>query len=52
MLHAVAPNVPPSKGSISLATQNLEECQKSRDTVIKAWASDRYRVTANCIHIK
>jgi hypothetical protein len=49
MLHAVSPNVPPSKGSISFATQNFEECQKVRDQVIKSWASDRYRVTANCI---
>lgn len=52
MLHAVSPNVPPSKGSISFPTQNYEECQKARDHVIKAWASDRYRVTANCISIK
>jgi hypothetical protein len=52
MLHAVSPNVPPSKGSISFPTQNIEECQKARDHVIKAWASDRYRVTANCIPYK
>jgi len=49
MLHAVSPNVPPSKGSISLPTQNLEECQQIRDYVKKAWESDMYRVTANCI---
>ena len=52
MLHAVSPNIPPSKGSISFPTQNIEECQKVRDYVIKAWASDRYRVTANCIPTK
>lgn len=49
MLHAISPNVPPSKGSISLPTQNLEECQQIRDYVKKAWESDMYRVTANCI---
>lgn len=52
MLHAITPNVPPSKGSISFPTQNFEECQKVRDTVIKTWASNSYRVSANCIHIK
>jgi hypothetical protein len=51
MLHAVSMNVPPSKGSISLATQNYEECQKVRDTVIHNWRSDQYRVSANCILI-
>jgi hypothetical protein len=52
MLHAVSINVPPSRGSISFPTQNLEECQKTRDYVKKAWESDRYRVSANCVHIK
>jgi hypothetical protein len=52
MLHAVSLNVPPSKGSISFPTQNIEECQRARDYVIRAWASDRYRVTANCIPAK
>jgi hypothetical protein len=49
MLHAVSVNVPPAKGSISLATQGYEECQRVRDTVIRNWRSDQYRVTANCI---
>ena len=49
MLHAVSPNVPSAKGSISLYTQGHEECMKVRDTVIKNWSSDRYRVSANCI---
>ena len=52
MLHAVSQNVPLARGSISFTTQNIEECQKVRDQVIKAWASDRYRVTANCIPYK
>jgi hypothetical protein len=52
MLHAVSPNVPPSRGSISLPTTSIEECQQARDYVIRAWASDRYRVTANCIPTK
>ena len=52
MLHAVSPNVPPSKGSIVLPTTGYEECLKTRDTVIKNWASDRYRVSANCILMK
>ena len=52
MLHAVSANIPPSRGSISFPTQNLEECQKIRDYVKKAWESDRYRVSANCIHVK
>jgi hypothetical protein len=52
MLHAVSLNVPPSRGSISFPTQNFEECQKARDYVVRAWASDRYRVTANCIPTK
>jgi hypothetical protein len=51
MLHAVSPNVPPSRGSISFPTQSLEECQKTRDYVRRAWESDRYRVSANCIYI-
>lgn len=49
MLHAISPNVPPSKGSITLPTQNIEECQQVRDYVKKAWESDKYRVTANCV---
>jgi hypothetical protein len=49
MLHAVSLDVPPAKGSISLVTQGYGECQKVRDTVIKNWSSDRYRVSANCI---
>jgi hypothetical protein len=49
MLHAASPNVPPTKGSISLVTQGHEECMKVRDTVIKNWRSDQYRVSANCI---
>ncbi len=52
MLHAVSPNVPPSKGSIQLVTQGLDECKQVRDSVIKAWESDKYRVTANCIWMK
>jgi hypothetical protein len=52
MLHTVSPNVPPSRGSINFPTQNLEECQKIRDYVKKAWESDQYRVSANCIIIK
>ena len=52
MLHAVSPTWPPSKGSISLSTLNIEECHKVKDTVIKAWSSDRYRVSANCIFLK
>lgn len=52
MLHAVSINVPPSRGSISFPTQNLEECQKTRDYVKKTWESDRYRVSANCLYIK
>lgn len=52
MLHAVSPNVPPSKGSILLYTQGYEECIQSRDTIIRAWTSDRYRVTANCVWMK
>jgi hypothetical protein len=52
MLHAVSPNIPPSRGSIQLVTQGLEECKQVRDSVIRAWESDRYRVTANCIRIK
>ena len=52
MLHAASLNVPPSRGSISFPTQNLEECQKVRDQVIKSWTSDRYRVSAKCISIK
>jgi hypothetical protein len=51
MLHAVSIGVPPSKGSISLATQSYEECQRVRDTVIRNWRSDQYRVSANCILI-
>ena len=49
MLHAISPNVPPSKGSIILPTQSIEECQQVRDYVKKAWESDKYRVTANCV---
>jgi hypothetical protein len=49
MLHAVSPNVPPTKGSISLATQGHKECLAVRDTVIKNWSSDRYRISANCV---
>jgi hypothetical protein len=49
MLHAISPNVPPSKGSITLPTQSIEECQQVRDYVKKAWESDKYRVTANCV---
>lgn len=52
MLHAINPNVPPSRGSISFPTQSLEECHKVRDYVRKSWESDRYRVSANCIYIK
>ena len=52
MLHAVSPNVPPSRGSISFPTTSLEECQRTRDYVKRAWESDRYRVSANCIYIK
>jgi hypothetical protein len=52
MLHAVSPNIPPSRGSIQLVTQGLEECKQVRDSVIRGWESDRYRVTANCIMIK
>ena len=49
LLHAISPNVLPAKGSISLVTQGHEECQKIRDTLLKTWVSDRYRVSANCI---
>jgi hypothetical protein len=49
MLHAVSPNVPPSKGSINFNTQSLEECRQVRDQIKKVWESDKYRVTANCI---
>lgn len=52
MLHAVTPNVPASRGSISFPNVSLEECQKTRDYVRRAWESDRYRVSANCIYIK
>jgi hypothetical protein len=52
MLHAVSPNVPPSKGSIVLPTTGYEECLKTRDSVIRGWTSDRYRVSANCIPMK
>ena len=52
MLHAVSPNVPSSKGSIVLPTTGYEECLKTRDAVIRGWESDRYRVSANCIHLK
>lgn len=52
MLHAVSPNIPPSKGSIVLPTPGYEECLKTRDAVIRGWASDRYRVSANCIMLK
>lgn len=49
MLHVVSPNVSPAKGSISLPTQSIEECYQVRDYVKKAWESDKYRVTANCV---
>lgn len=52
MLHAVNPNVPSSKGSISFPTPNYQECQKISDTIKASWTSDKYRVSANCIHIK
>jgi len=52
MLHTVSPNIPPSRGSISFPTQNLEECQLIRDNVRKTWDSNSYRVSANCIYIK
>jgi hypothetical protein len=51
MLHAVSPNVPSARGSISFVTQGYEECRQARDTIVRAWESDRYRVTANCIRI-
>jgi len=51
MLHAVSANLPPSKGSISFTTQGYEECRKVRDTIIRSWQSDQYRVSANCILI-
>jgi hypothetical protein len=49
MLHAVSPNIPASKGSIMLPTKGYEECLQARESVIRGWGSDRYRVTANCI---
>jgi len=52
MLHAVSLNIPPSKGSIQLVTQGLEECKQVRDSVIRGWESDKYRVTANCIYVR
>jgi hypothetical protein len=52
MLHAVSPNLPQSKGSIVFPTTGYEECLKTRDAVIRGWASDRYRVSANCILMK
>ena len=52
MLHAVSPNVPPSKGSILLHTQGHDECIQARSAIIRAWESDKYRVTANCIRMK
>lgn len=52
MLHAISPNVPPSKGSISLRTTGYENCLEIRDKVKRDWSDDRYRVSANCIMIK
>jgi hypothetical protein len=52
MLHAVSPNVPPTKGSILLYTQGYEECKQIRETIVRTWSSDKYRVTANCISVK
>ena len=52
MLHAVSPEIPPSKGSIILPTKGYEECLQTRDSVIKGWGSNMYRVTANCIRMK
>lgn len=52
MLHAVSPNVPPSKGSIRLSTEGHESCIQIRDNIIRQWSSDKYRVTANCIWMK
>ena len=52
MLHSIAPNLPSPRGSISFPTPSHEECQKIRDAIRTSWASDKYRVSANCIHIK
>ena len=52
MLHAVNPNVPPAKGSIMLYTQGHDECKQIRETIVRTWSSDKYRVTANCISVK
>jgi hypothetical protein len=52
MLHSVSPNVPPSKGSIQLPTEGHEKCLQIKDSIVRQWSSDRYRVTANCIMMK
>jgi hypothetical protein len=52
MLHAVSLNVPPANGSIIFKTQSQVDCLQIRDSIVRGWASDRYRVTANCILIK
>jgi hypothetical protein len=52
MLHAVSPNVPPAKGSIMFYTQGHDECKQIRETIVRTWNSDKYRVTANCISVK
>jgi hypothetical protein len=52
MLHAVSPNIPPSKGSITLHTQGYDQCRQMKESVMRGWSSDSYRVTANCIRMK
>jgi hypothetical protein len=52
MLHAVHPNVPPAKGSILLYTQDHAECKQVKETITRTWASNKYRITANCILVK
>ena len=41
-----------SKGVIQAPQTSYEQCQKSRDQVLKTWQIDQYRITPRCVYIK